>query len=506
MPIHRPLPKVGLLALTLCSPMVLGASPLAAAPPAKSAKPNSNSAPESEPAPEGADKIFPYSWEQRELGNGLRVVVIPMQSEGLVSYRTVVRTGSRDEYEKGVTGFAHFFEHMMFRGTEKYPAEKYNELITRMGASSNAYTSTDMTVYESDISKEDLELVVELEADRFMNLSYELSAFETEAGAVYGEYRKNASSPFFSLYETVRSTAFSRHTYAHTTMGFEADIADMPNQYDYSRKFFERYYRPENCVVVVTGDVEPEPTFALIERYYAEWKPGYVAPKIKPESRQRKARTAEIEYEGKTNPLVWVAYKGGAFDPSDRVWVASMVLSELAFGETSAIYQELLLDQQKVESIQAGAATNRDPGLFSIIAAVKDEQDIDGVLRRVEAAVVEFREQPVEQAKLDAVKSNMRYSYLLGLDTPTSVAGQVASFIGTTGDLAHVETLYQNLEAVTPEDVRTAAQRWLTDERRTTVILRQAKSKDEGPAATASKPNPKQSKPKSKSAGPGGAR
>jgi zinc protease len=419
--------------------------------------------------------IFPYPWHEKTLANGLKVLVIPTPSEGLVSYRTVVRTGARDEFERGVTGFAHFFEHMMFRGTEKYPAEQYNEIVTRMGADSNAYTSADMTVYEFDIVKADLETVAEIEADRFMNLAYTKAGFETEAGAVYGEYRKNRSSPFFVLYEAMRSEAFRKHTYAHTTMGFVDDIKAMPKKYDYSRTFFNRYYRPDNCVIIVTGDVEPEPTFALIEQYYGAWKPGYVAPKIKPEPKQTKPRRIEIEYEGRTLPRVWIAYKGAAFAPDDKIWVASLVLAELAFGETSDIYRELQLEQQRVESLFAAGATNRDPELWSVLATIKDEADVDPVIARIDQTVARYRDELPDQARLDAVKSHMRYDYLLGLDTPSAVAGEVARFVGTAGDLAQVELLYRNLQAVTPEDVREAAKRWLVEQQRTVAILREAK-------------------------------
>jgi zinc protease len=439
--------------------------------------------------------IFPFPWQQKTLANGLKVIVIPTPSEGLVSYRTVVRTGARDEYEKGATGFAHFFEHMMFRGTKKYPAEKYGEIVTRMGADSNAYTSTDMTVYEFDIDKSDLETVIEIESDRFMNLAYEKAAFETEAGAVYGEYRKNRSSPGFVIYEAMHREAFRKHTYAHTAMGFVEDIKAMPKKYDYSLDFFNRYYRPENCVVIVAGDVDPEPTFALVEQYYAAWKPGYVAPKITAEPPQKQARRVEITYEGRTLPRVWVAYKGGAFAPEDKIWVASIVLAELAFGETSDIYRELRLEQQRVESIGAAPATDRDPELWSVVATIKDPNDVDAVLERIEQAIVRARDELPDAGRVDAVKSHMRYNYLLGLDTANAVASEVAGFVGTAGDLARVEVLYDNLAAVTPEDVREAARRWLVDAHRTTVILREAPPPDPG--------KPDQAKPSKTAKGAG---
>ena len=463
------------LSLSLIAPalaLVCTAAVALAGPPTRTAS-------DVEPAAAATDdhRIFPYPWQQKTLENGLRVIVIPTPSEGLVSYRTVVRTGARDEFEQGATGFAHFFEHMMFRGTEKYPADKYNEIVTRMGADSNAYTSTDMTVYEFDIAKSDLPTVVEIEADRFMNLAYGEEAFKTEAGAVYGEYRKNRSSPFFVLYEAVRRAAFKQHTYAHTAMGFVEDIKAMPKKYEYSRSFFSRYYRPDNCIIVVTGDVEADATFALIEQHYADWKSGYVPPRIKPEPTQTRARRLDIEYEGKTLPRAWIAYKGGAFDPDDRVWVASLVLAELAFGETSEIYRELQLDEQIVEGIEAGAASDRDPELWSIVTTIKREADIDTVLAGIDETVARYRDELPEQRRVDAVKANMRYDYLLGLDTSSAVAGEVARFVGVAGDLARVETLYRNLAAVTPEDVREAARRWLVDQRRTVVVLRAAAEK-----------------------------
>ena len=131
-----------------------------------------------------SEAIFPYAVHKETLPNGFTAVLIPMESPGLVAYYSVVRTGSRDEVEPGKSGFAHFFEHMMFRGTKKYPASVYDSVITSIGADANASTTDDFTVYHLNFAKEDLEKVVEMESDRFQNLFYEKSAFQTEAGAV----------------------------------------------------------------------------------------------------------------------------------------------------------------------------------------------------------------------------------------------------------------------------------------------------------------------------------
>ncbi|MCR4416040.1 MAG: insulinase family protein, partial [Thermoguttaceae bacterium] len=231
-------------------------------------------------AASAADGVFPYRHFTERLPNGLTAIVIPMESPGLVSYYSIVRTGSRDEVEPGRSGFAHFFEHMMFRGTKRFPGPVYDRIVTGIGADANAYTTDDYTAYHLTFAKEDLETVVDIESDRFQNLHYEQPAFQTEAGAVYGEYRKSVTQPFFLLEERLKDLAYDVHTYKHTTMGFEADVKAMPGAYEYSLAFFDRFYRPENVVLLIVGDVEPQPVLELVRKYYGPWKRGYQAPKI----------------------------------------------------------------------------------------------------------------------------------------------------------------------------------------------------------------------------------
>src|SRR5204863_9593598 len=127
------------------------------------------------------------------------------------------------------SGFAHFFEHMMFRGTKAYPPDKYNAIINAAGARQNAFTTDDFTNFHTTFAKEDLARVLEIEADRFQHLEYSEADFKTESRAVLGEYNKNSANPIQKLYEVMRDNAFTTHTYKHTTMGFLKDIEDMPN-------------------------------------------------------------------------------------------------------------------------------------------------------------------------------------------------------------------------------------------------------------------------------------
>ena len=184
-----------------------------------------------------ARKLFPYAYTIDDLPNGLRLVTVPTDYPNLVALYIVVQAGSRNEVEEGKTGFAHFFEHMMFRGSENYTSDQRDAILKRAGAESNAYTSDDRTVYHETFAKEDLDQVMRLEADRFMRLKYSLPDYQTEAKAVKGEYDKNSANPFSKLYEVLRETAFRRHTYSHTTRGYLKDVEELPNQYEYTLGF-----------------------------------------------------------------------------------------------------------------------------------------------------------------------------------------------------------------------------------------------------------------------------
>lgn len=420
-------------------------------------------------------KVFPYKYENYTLKNGLKAILIPMEKSGLIAYYSVVRTGSRDEWEEGKSGFAHFFEHMMFRGTEKFPADVYDSLVTSLGADANAYTSSDLTVYHMKFAKEDLKTVMSLEADRFQNLKYTLEQFQTESGAVYGEYRKSRTNPWSVAYEEMMDMAFDKHTYKHTTIGFERDIIDMPNQYDYSKSFYDRYYRPTNVIVVIAGDFNPAEAKKMIDEYYGDWKPGYVSPQIEKEPEQTQARKKEVSYDGKTLPLILLSYKSDAFDVKNKNLLASMYFAELAFGSTSDLYKKLVLNEQKLQFIGANAPDNRDPGMFDIYAMVKDEKDIDYVLAEIDNTIEKFKSEPVDEQRLTNLKKRNKYSFIMGLDNPNAVAGSLPQFITNTGGIEVIDQMYEAMEKLTNKDLQTAVNHYFKKEKSNLIILKGSK-------------------------------
>ena len=174
----------------------------------------------------------------------------------------------------------------------------------------------------------------ELESDRFLNLNYSEHDFKTEAGAVKGEYTKNFASPYSQLNEKRAETAFTTHTYSHTTMGYFKDIVDMPNQYEYSKIFFDRYYRPEYSTILVVGDVTPEKVNALAEKYFGKWERGSFESVVPVEPEQNETRYTHLQ-NGSIPAFLSMSYKGPAFSDSAIDMPALDVLSSIVFSNTS---------------------------------------------------------------------------------------------------------------------------------------------------------------------------
>jgi zinc protease len=422
-------------------------------------------------------KAFPYAYDQHDFPNGLRLVTIPTDYPNVVSVFIVVQAGSRNEIEPGKSGFAHLFEHLMFRGTAAYPPAKYQETLKAAGAASNAFTTDDFTAYHTTFSKEDLETVLRMEADRFQHLEYAPAAFRTETLAVLGEYNKNSANPVSKLFEVVRDTAFDHHTYKHTTMGFLRDIEDMPNQFDYSRTFFERYYRPEYVTLVVAGDVTPEATRGLVEKYWGEWKHGSYQAAIPQEPPQTGSRTNHVDWPTPTLAWIAVAFRTPAYTDIEKDQAALDLIGFLGFSESSELYRKLVIEDQKVDLLRADDSAHVDPGLFTVFARVKKDSDIDGVRDAIVAAAGGFREQLVPAARLDAVKRHLRYAFALSLNNSEAVAQAAARYVELRRTPETIDRLFDVYDSVTPEDIRAVARKYLVDDGRTIVTLTGGKAK-----------------------------
>ena len=433
------------------------------------------------------DSWFPSAPQVRTLRNGLTVIAVPWSSPGIVAYYTLVRVGSRDEVEEGHSGFAHFFEHMMFRGTERFPQDAYDAALQGVGADNNAFTTNDYTCYTITGPASALGTFVELEADRFQHLSYTEQVFRTEAGAVRGEYQVWSSNPEQPMWESLSEIAFSRHTYGHTTIGYLRDVDLMPTRYAYAQQFFRRYYTPDDATVIVVGDFDQAALDRLIDQHYAGWRGRRDRPRIPAEPAPTGGRR-DLPWAGSSAPRMMIGYRVPAFvsegrarDASIRTSAALDIVHGLAFDSASPLYQRLVVTDRSVLELGSWAGEHsRDPGLFVAMATLPpregatDATIFDPTITTIQDELDRIGRGETPAERITAVRDHLLYAVPMTLETPSSVAVFLASQLAVAGSLDVVRRYYDALSSITPEDVATAARTHLATTQRYVVTLREA--------------------------------
>ena len=407
------------------------------------------------------------------LDNGLTVVTVPMPSSGVVAFFTLVRAGARDEVEVGRSGYAHLFEHLMFRGTPKTPASEYERRMQAMGADSNAFTTDDFTLYIPVIPKESLADLVAIEADRFQHLDVPPNAYKDETGAVNGEFNKDFSNPWWFMDEAIRDLAFKKHTYGHTTIGYKRDVEAMPQNYAYSKVFFSRFYTPDDCTIWAVGDVERGRILDLVRANYTDWKAKRAQPKIEPEPEQTEARQKALVWKGPTTPRMTLGYKIPAASANLHDAAALAVTSTLVFGEPGELYQRLVVREQKVIELNADPdeALHKDPGLLRIDAKLKAQTSFDEITAAVQAALDGVARGDAKPADVEVARTHLISALTLSMQTPGSVAERLAYLTAVTGDVHGFERYMAELHTVTPEDIARVTKAYLVPTRRNVVTL-----------------------------------
>ncbi|HCV02033.1 insulinase family protein [Pseudoalteromonas sp. APAL1] len=416
-------------------------------------------------------RVFSQDYLLEELDNGLRVMVVKTDYPDVVSLQIPVSVGSRNEVEAGKTGFAHFFEHMMFKGSEKFPQDVYSDILKNSGVDNRAYTTNDYTNYHLNFSKEHLDKVLEIEADIFQNLTYSEEQFRTEALTVKGEYLKNNASPIRKLLSAVRNEAFEKHTYKHTTMGFFEDIEAMPDQMAYGKEFFAKFYKPEYVSLVIVGDVDPQETMAMVKKHWGNWKKGDYQADIPVEPKQQAAKYVHEKNDGLPGHWLLVSYKGTAWDPTQKDRAALDLISQLYFSNNSALYQELVVDKQIASQMFTYNPDTKDPGLLHVFVKVENEADLAKARDAINRTYAQARTELVDAQKLADLKSNLKYSFINGLDSSQSIASTLASYMHFERDPEVINQLYAIADSITPEDIKAVANKYFVDSSRTTVTM-----------------------------------
>lgn len=430
------------------------------------------------PAPLHGSNIFPYEYKIEELDSGLKVVSIPLQNPHIISYYTIIRSGSRNEIEPGKSGFAHFFEHMMFKGTKNIPREAYDDFLTKLGAGTNGYTTDDYTCYFIVFAgRENLEEVVKTEADRFINLTYDEEMLKTEASVIEGEYYSSVSNPARRLYELLRHTAFEKHSYRHTVLGYLEDILDMPNQFEYSQLYRKRFYAPDNIVILVAGDFDHDQLMEHVKKYYSNWERSNYTLATPEEPPQKEAKRAHYEWPTKTLPRLAIGFHGPAYSDEKIDKPALDLMAEIAFSRSSPLYQRLVIEEQKCLTLNADFEDARDPYLLIFSSIVKKEEDLPYVEEQIFKELERLKREPVDEKLLADVNSNLKYSFARTLGTTDGIASTLADYVNLAMDPVTVNKLFDLYDKITPQDIQEMARKYFPKTNNTVVTLTGGKAK-----------------------------
>ena len=403
------------------------------------------------------------------LPNGLKVVFLEDHSTPIVHAEIWYHVGSKNE-KKGRTGFAHLFEHMMFKGSKNVEPEGHPSWISSVGGQSNAYTTEDATVFWQTFPAQYLPLVLWLEADRMASLRIDEKVFKTEREVVKEERRMRVENqPYGRLNELIYDQAFKVHPYKHPTIGSMADleaasIADV-------RDFFRTYYVPSNATLVVVGDFETKEAEALVTRYLgrvpkSERPVPRDIPAEPPSTKERRV----VLHENWPLPAVVVAHHI-TFDgdpDSYPLHIASKVLSD---GQSSRIFKKLVYEKRLALAAFGGGNIIEDPNLFFAVAIVQPGHTPDEAAKELIEELDRLRNEPITAAELQQAKNQFARDYILGRESNQSKAEQLGHAVVIHNDIKTADGEFDIFQGLTPADVQRVARRYFTPDNRLVLTI-----------------------------------
>ena len=398
------------------------------------------------------------------LPNGLTVVLSEDHSTPIVHLGVWYHVGSKNE-KQGRTGFAHLFEHMMFKGSKNVGPEEHTSLIASVGGQSNAYTTDDETVFWQTLPAQYLPLAAWLEADRMATLRVEKDNFVNERQVVKEERRMRVDNqPYGRLNEIIYDQAFTTHPYKHPTIGSMADLEAA--SIEDVREFFRIYYVPENATLVIVGDFDTAQANALVTQYFGRVpKAEHPVPRdIPKEPAQTKEKRATIEQPWPLPAVVvgyHVTYDGHA--DSYPLHIASKVLSD---GQSSRIYQKLVYERQLAVTAFGGANLIEDPNLFYAVAIVQPGQSPEEAITALIAELDRLKDEPISERELQRTKNQFARDYILGRESNQQKALQLAHAVVIHHDITTADGEFEIFQTITAADVQRVARTYFTEQNR----------------------------------------
>lgn len=406
--------------------------------------------------------------------NGLGVLLLADPSAPVFAYQTWFRVGSRNE-KPGKTGIAHLFEHLMFNETEHLAHGEFDRLIEIQGGSTNAATWVDWTYYQDDLPKSELPLITRLEADRMSHLLVRRHQVETERGVVMSERRLRVEDDVdgFMSEELYRLAFDKGHPYHAPTIGWMRDIKRLG--LTDAMAFYKTYYAPNNATLVVVGDIDEAETLRLIEEHYTKIPPQDIPVEDAVQKDLQNGERRALYQKPVTTDKLLVAYKAPGFTDPDHLRLD--FLNELLFGShSSPIYRDLVVDSEICSGLSGSLTPFRTPGLFELGASLQRGHTAEEALARIDEHLARTKRDGVKADAVERTRARLLTEFYSGLRTANGKAAQLGEYETTAGDYRALFAVPDALRKVTAADLKSVAERYLVDDRRTVLIARPAKA------------------------------
>ncbi len=403
---------------------------------------------------EPAGNNVPAEIESFTLENGLKIIVWPDHDIPNVVMYNFVRAGGRNEYP-GITGLSHFFEHMMFNGTEKRAPGEFDRVMEAAGGSNNAYTSNDVTVYQDWFPRSALDTIFDLESDRLANLAFVPEVVESERGVVFSERRSRVDNDNSGkLYEQVVATAFVAHPYQFPVIGWPSDIEAWTMED--LQSYFQTYYAPNNCTMVFVGDVTPDEIRAFADEYLADipaQSPPAAVRTVEPE--QLGTRRVTVQAIAQT-PQLHLAFHAGAASDEETLPL-EMLLKILVDGESSRLHRTMVEDEQLAISVGGFQSEGFDPGLAYFYLILPQGGDASVAEARLLELLADVAEHGVSDAELSKARNIMLADFWRGMATIDGKAAALGNFEVFHGSYEKLFSLSEQIESIGNERLRAVA-------------------------------------------------
>jgi zinc protease len=416
------------------------------------------------------------------LKNGLRVLVSPDRAAPVVSVAVAYNGGSRDEAQ-GRTGFAHLFEHMMFKGSENVADGELVALIENYGGNHNGQTNKDHTIYFEQVPSNQLDMVLFLEADRMKSLAITKENVDNQREAVKEERRLRVDNqPYGKTWETLDDLAFDNFANEHSVIGSMADL-DAASVEDFTA-FFKRFYAPNNAVIAIAGDVDPKIALEKVRKYFDGIPSGAPPPKldlVEPPQKEERRTTMDDPLARLT--LVAAGHKvpGGLNPDMDAL---DALASVLGTGRSGRLYDSLVRQQQIAVQVYAGSPSDsKGPGLFYLVAVVTPGNSVADVEAAMYAEVEKVKNGPIQDWELEKARNGARRGLVGNVRSSLQRAIMLARYSVFFNDPAVINTRYERIASVKLEDVQRVARQYLVPGNRAVVITSPAKPAGRGTGA-----------------------